>query len=970
MKKLTSLIAAFTIAAASFLAAPVSASESSLEKVKAMSSTAKPNWEALHPGAGGQVQGIYCDPNTPGRLFFMSDMEGIYRSDDFGITWRFVSENVLHGMTFTAEVEPGNSDRVYLGTLYGLSISDNGGINWKNVDYFRGSAIATITVDAKNPNNVYVGPSWIIKDSNLSSFQSIVPQSTTGERVIHISKDRGKTWKKVKFEDVDGYRQVYTIDVDPNNSSLVYIGTDAGVYKSLDGGESWTKISGPEGTTGQNRGMDITPDGKYVYATFMKNKAVATERDQAAAYVADIETFTWKQINTGLIYSGIRPDVFWNPKIDPRSTSTEHKVIMGSMSGNTNLFEGTFTVSNNEVSGSWMQVFGSPGTSAQDGVNKWSFDWGWNRGNPLNRVYTYTPITWPERRVWTMNQQSLFVGDTDTPYTSWEPRHSEKIATINGIDTYKSRGIECTYNNDMVVSGSYMAQSMADNGILESFDYGRSWTEETRPGRVSNGDALEVINTETPIILAGVAFGYGGATGTSGELWAKRLIKYDNTDRWKLIAGGAKVNNVNRAGLPQGRVYSIVSDPQEAKRVYIGGSYGIYAIDDIESLVDNGTGSFYDISGGSGYKNIRYMGFDPKDANTLYVAAGDSVWKGAKGEGIWQWSKIYDKAISDMAVWGYKDITYIAVTIGDSVEVSTDGGSSWNRVFTKEDAEKLKQHIWYDGTLYNGNTMPLSTNSIIGINNKIYFTVYADNFKKGYAAVNGRIQADGSILWSDMTGEYGADHGYMPYPRARRAKIYETDGKTYLYYATMGTGLWRTEIDLTTEVLERVSISLENTVLTQGESTMLRVEAQYNSGSAVDLSNAAITYFSSNPDLVEIIEGEVIVKKPGSVDIWVTVNVAGIEVKSNVISLKVTPDIEYIPNIYVRIKNKETYTLPKTVLATMSDGTKEQVEVNWVLEGTEKHRIYIYKGTVEGYEKTVLLTIMLQGDVKDFRIIS
>jgi len=89
---------------------------------------------------------------------------------------------------------------------------------------------------------------------------------------------------------------------------------------------------------------------------------------------------------------------------------------------------------------------------------------------------------------------------------------------------------------------------------------------------VSNGDVLEVVKTEPyPIILAGVAYGFGGATGTTGELWAKKIVNNDVNDLWVRIAGGNRNNATpQRSGVPQSRVYSVAIDPNDVNKVVIG----------------------------------------------------------------------------------------------------------------------------------------------------------------------------------------------------------------------------------------------------------------------------------------------------------------------------------------------------------------------------------------------------------------
>lgn len=46
-------------------------------------------WENMNPGGGGQIQGVSCDENKPGRIFLNSDVEGNYRSEDYGQSWLY-----------------------------------------------------------------------------------------------------------------------------------------------------------------------------------------------------------------------------------------------------------------------------------------------------------------------------------------------------------------------------------------------------------------------------------------------------------------------------------------------------------------------------------------------------------------------------------------------------------------------------------------------------------------------------------------------------------------------------------------------------------------------------------------------------------------------------------------------------------------------------------------------------------------
>ena len=91
----------------------------------AVACTASAQWLSINPGAGGQVQNIVPDPNTPERLFLASDMEGIYESTDNGLSWQ-IKGDLIHNRVFTVAVAPGNPNKVYAASMYGLEISNDG----------------------------------------------------------------------------------------------------------------------------------------------------------------------------------------------------------------------------------------------------------------------------------------------------------------------------------------------------------------------------------------------------------------------------------------------------------------------------------------------------------------------------------------------------------------------------------------------------------------------------------------------------------------------------------------------------------------------------------------------------------------------------------------------------------------------------------------------------------------------------
>ena len=91
-------------------------------------------WENRNPGAGGRFQDVVLDPHTPGRAHDLSDMEGLSRTDDHGQSWQYLGRDIAYPNTLTVAIEPGNPDRVYLGSVGGIEVSDDAGQTWERIE--------------------------------------------------------------------------------------------------------------------------------------------------------------------------------------------------------------------------------------------------------------------------------------------------------------------------------------------------------------------------------------------------------------------------------------------------------------------------------------------------------------------------------------------------------------------------------------------------------------------------------------------------------------------------------------------------------------------------------------------------------------------------------------------------------------------------------------------------------------------
>ncbi|MGE5344676.1 MAG: WD40/YVTN/BNR-like repeat-containing protein [Acidithiobacillales bacterium] len=163
-----------------------------------------------------------------------------------GMRWRLVGP-FRGGRAVTATGVPGQPDRFYFGAVGGgVWRTDNAGRTWEPIfDSQPIASIGAIAVAPSNPNVLYVGSGEADMRSDISYGNG-----------VYKSADGGKTWAHVGLE---GTRQIGQILVDPRDPNLVFVAAlghaygpnrERGVFRSKDGGRSWTKVLFKDENTG------------------------------------------------------------------------------------------------------------------------------------------------------------------------------------------------------------------------------------------------------------------------------------------------------------------------------------------------------------------------------------------------------------------------------------------------------------------------------------------------------------------------------------------------------------------------------------------------------------------------------------------------------------------------------------------------------------------------------------------------
>lgn len=252
------------------------------------------NWQFIGPNniSGRMTDMAVVTPKGKNYTIFVATASGgVWRTKNEGVSWEPVFEDAASTAIGDITIAPSNPDVVWIGTgesnIFrssnagsGVYKSVDGGKTWVHKGLTSTYTIPRIVIHPTNPDIVYVaasGSEW----------------TNNSDRGIYKTVDGGNTWKKVLF--INESTGIIDMVIDPSDPNTLYASSwqrvrkkwndprnekgysESGIYKSTDGGENWLSVNNglPEGRFRGRIGIDISRSNPNVLYSFIDNYELA-----------------------------------------------------------------------------------------------------------------------------------------------------------------------------------------------------------------------------------------------------------------------------------------------------------------------------------------------------------------------------------------------------------------------------------------------------------------------------------------------------------------------------------------------------------------------------------------------------------------------------------------------------------------------------------------------------------------------
>jgi photosystem II stability/assembly factor-like uncharacterized protein len=594
-------------------------------------------WTSLGP-EGGSIMHLLVDPSDPATLYAGSATGGIFKSTDGAVSWRAVNQELRDSGIRAMAMDPMNPATLYAGTQGGsVYKSTDGGENWTALSLDRrGWSVESLAVHPSDPNVVFTGTTGTL----LKSIDGGATWSESGAGLPTDSTGR-----------VDAH--VGALVFDASSPDTIYAGTArAGVFKSTDGGASWTSAS---------------------------NSLVSALPSRRAALVASLAI---DASDPAILYAGSPFDGVFRSLDGAASWSPVNNGLPRSIAGTVSVGRLMF----DERTSTLYATSGEQVFKTTDRGQTWL---------PLSVAWSGSPAA--SLAVHASEPSRLYLGTGGRGV----------FATEDGGTTWHiaSTGIVNTYISTLLVDPSMPTTIYAGvhgGGIFRSEDAGASWT--LLDLSIGSGGPLPFLASGANI-RALIADPSRPGTLYAGTVDSGVYKSADYGSTWSSASIGLPRSPLGfNPRAPSTHITALVLDPLTPTTVYAGSLHG--------GVLKSDDGGQRWIAVNQGLRTptgtpVTALAIDPAKPSKLYAGTqGGGVFRTSDGGGTWEAANagLGAQWIVALLVDPFEPATVYAGVLTRGVFKSTDGGTTWSQSSNGLNlyVERLTADPSVPGVLYAG----------------------------------------------------------------------------------------------------------------------------------------------------------------------------------------------------------------------------------------------------------------------------
>ncbi len=631
-------------------------------------------WRMIGPHRGGRTVGAVGVPQQPNVFYIGVNNGGVWKTTDYGRTWKPIFDDQPTGSVGDVAVAPSNPNVLYVASGEGiqrpdLSVGDgiykstDAGKTWQHLGLREGQQIGGLAIDPTNENRV---------------FAAVLghPYGPNTERGVYRSTDGGKTWQQVLYKDEN--TGAIQVGIDPKNPNVIYAdlwagrqgpwengawnGTQSGLFKSTDGGDTWKQVTKglPTPAQGLGRiGFCIAPSNtNRLYATVEAG-------DYGGIYRSDDAGESWVELNSDERFWG-RGDDFAEVKADPNNANivyTADVVVWKSTDGGN----------------TWNAFRGAPG------------------GDDYHRIWINPNNT--NILLLACDQGAIITVNGGETFSSW---YNQPTAQFYHVST--DNAFPYNVYGGQQESGSIGIASRGNDGEITFHDFHPVGVEEY--GYV----AADPLNPN--IIYGGKITKFDKRTGQvqniapepvrSGKYRFVRTapVLFSPIDPKTLYFAG----NVLFKTQDGGHAWQVISPDLTRETWDVPDNVGVYKTDDLKKMARRGV--------------IYSVAPSPKDINTIWAGTDDGLiqvtrdggktWKNVTPSEITSWSKLSMMDASHFDVnTAYAAVNRIRLDdMHPHIYKTTDGGKTWKEIvggLPTDPINTVREDPYRKGLLYAGS---------------------------------------------------------------------------------------------------------------------------------------------------------------------------------------------------------------------------------------------------------------------------